>query len=95
MSSLFLNGANLGLTNVLYVRDQQDVLDGKGGPIEAPDRTAETERQEELHVLREVQWVREQPHVARVIRERGLEVHGFIFDKGKLSCVRLIGAGSD
>lgn len=74
-----------------YIRDPKDMLEGKGSSIEAPERTRETERQEELHVLREVEWVKEQPHVARVIRERGLSVHGFVYDKETMKCIRLVG----
>lgn len=71
------------------------MFEGRNGSFKTSERTVETEKQEELHVLREVQWMKRQPHVARAIQERGLEVHGFIYDKDSMKCVRLVGAGSD
>jgi len=84
-----------GIRTRSWSKDPAQKFEAKGRPIEPPERTAETERQEELHVLREVEWVKREPHVAKAIQERGVSVHGFIFDKDTLACVRLIEAGSE
>lgn len=43
----------------------------------------------------EVQWLREQPTVAKAIADRGLKVHAFVFDKEKEACVRLVEEGAE
>jgi carbonic anhydrase len=43
----------------------------------------------ELNVLAEVRWVMQQPSVMKAVRERGMEVHGFVYDLVQRSCVKL------
>lgn len=45
---------------------------------------------EEVYVLAEVGWLRKQESVKKAIEERGLQVHGFVFDKESGGCVRLV-----
>jgi carbonic anhydrase len=43
----------------------------------------------ELNVLAQVHWVTQQASVMRAIRERGMEVHGFVYNSAQRSCVEL------
>lgn len=43
----------------------------------------------------EVEWLREQPTVAKAIADRGLKVHAFVFDKEKEASVRLVEEGEE
>lgn len=45
---------------------------------------------EEVYILAECEWLRTQPTVIKAIQERGLKINGFVFDKSKSSCVRLV-----
>ncbi|KAI1000342.1 hypothetical protein K3495_g7857 [Podosphaera aphanis] len=47
-------------------------------------------RVEELHVLAEMGWLRRQPVVMEAMSKRGLQVHGFVYDREKGVCVRLV-----
>jgi len=47
-------------------------------------------RLEEIYVLAEVDWLKEQPTVLKAIEERGLQIHAFVYDKDKKQCSRLI-----
>jgi carbonic anhydrase len=48
------------------------------------------QRFEEMYVLEEADWLRSQPNVARAVQERGMQIHAFVYDKEKHTCVRLI-----
>jgi carbonic anhydrase len=41
-------------------------------------------------VLAEADWLRRQENVRRAIKERGLQIHAFVYDKEKNACVRLV-----
>lgn len=43
----------------------------------------------ELNVLAQVYWTLQQPNVAEAIHERGMKVHGFVYNPVQKSCVRL------
>ena len=43
----------------------------------------------ELNVLAEVHWIMQQPSVVKAVRERGMGVHGFVYDSAQRSCVKL------
>lgn len=47
-----------------------------------------------MYVQAEADWLRNQPTVAKAIKERGLEVHAFVFDKEKEACVKLVAESS-
>ncbi|KAH8602277.1 carbonic anhydrase [Bisporella sp. PMI_857] len=47
-------------------------------------------RLEEMFVLAEVKWLEEQPNVKKAIKEDGLKIHSFVYDKDTNQCVRLI-----
>ncbi|KFY19609.1 hypothetical protein V491_04334 [Pseudogymnoascus sp. VKM F-3775] len=49
----------------------------------------------EVYVQAEVEWLREQPTVAKAIADRGLKVHAFVFDKEKEASVRLVEEGRE
>ncbi|KAB8300816.1 hypothetical protein EYC80_002744 [Monilinia laxa] len=42
----------------------------------------------ELYVLSEVGWLKQQPSVERAMKEWGCQVHAFVYDREKNSCVR-------
>jgi len=44
----------------------------------------------EVYVLAEAEWLKKQPIVAKAIRQKGLQVHAFVFDKTTARCVRLV-----
>jgi carbonic anhydrase len=44
----------------------------------------------ELNVLVQYHCAMQQPSVAKAIRERGLKVHGLVYDSEHRSCVRLV-----
>ncbi len=44
----------------------------------------------EVYVLAEAEWLRKQPVVAKAIKDRGLQVHAFVFDKKTNASVRLV-----
>lgn len=56
----------------------------QGTGVEERDR-----RLVELNVLAQVHWIMKQPSVMKAIRERGMKVHGFVYDSVQKSCVRL------
>jgi carbonic anhydrase len=43
----------------------------------------------ELNILVQVNWIMQQPSVVKAIHERGLKVHGFVYNSVQRSCVRL------
>jgi carbonic anhydrase len=43
----------------------------------------------ELNVLAQVHWVTQQASVMKAIRERGMKVHGFVYNSAQRSCVEL------
>jgi carbonic anhydrase len=45
---------------------------------------------EEVHVLTQTDWLKKQPNVVKAIKERGLQIHAFVYDKEKNECVRLV-----
>jgi hypothetical protein len=47
----------------------------------------------EIYVLAEANWLRSQPGVAKAIAERGLQIHAFVFDKEKETCVQIVESG--
>ena len=47
-------------------------------------------RMEEIYVLAEVEWLKRQPSVEKAIREKGLKVHAFCYDKMTGKCSELI-----
>ena len=44
----------------------------------------------ELNVLAQVFYVKQQDSVAEAIRDRGVQVHGFVFNTDSRECVRLL-----
>ena len=48
---------------------------------------------EEIYVLAEVEWLRNQPNVNKCMSEKGLQIHAFVYDKEKNGCVRLVESG--
>ncbi|RFU35511.1 hypothetical protein B7463_g780, partial [Scytalidium lignicola] len=44
----------------------------------------------ELNVLVQMAWLMQQPSVIKAVAERGMEVHGFVFNPEKDECVRLV-----
>ncbi|KAH8807971.1 carbonic anhydrase [Xylogone sp. PMI_703] len=44
----------------------------------------------ELNVLVQMAWLMQQPNVVKAVEERGMEVHGFIYNQEKGECVRLV-----
>jgi carbonic anhydrase len=47
---------------------------------------------EEIYVLAEAEWIRNQPNVKKAASERGLQTHAFVYDKAQNRCVRLVEA---
>jgi carbonic anhydrase len=45
---------------------------------------------EEVYVLAETEWLRNQPSVKKAMSERGLQVHAFVYDKIQNRSVRLV-----
>jgi carbonic anhydrase len=45
---------------------------------------------EEIYLLAETEWLRNQPKVKQAISERGLQIHAFVYDKMQNQCVRLV-----
>jgi carbonic anhydrase len=60
-----------------------------------PDTRSRAERFEETYVLEEVEWLRSQANVEKAVGERGLQIHAFVYDKGRNGCVRLIEESSE
>lgn len=54
------------------------------------DEYSRCHRIEEVYVLAEVDWLKRQPNVKRAMKEWGLQVHAFVFDKERGTCVRLV-----
>jgi carbonic anhydrase len=54
------------------------------------DEVSKERRMEEIYVLAEVDWMKRQPSVGKAIRERGLKVHAFCYDKMTEKCCELI-----
>jgi carbonic anhydrase len=52
--------------------------------------TERDKKLEEVHVLTQTDWLRKQPNVLKAIKERGLQIHAFVYDKEKNECVRLV-----
>jgi carbonic anhydrase len=50
---------------------------------------------EEVYVLAETEWLRNQPNVTKAITERGLQIHAFVYDKTQNRCVRLVESESN
>lgn len=48
----------------------------------------------ELNVLAQMTWLMQQPNVLKAIEERGMEVHGFIYNPENGECVRLVVDGN-
>jgi carbonic anhydrase len=44
----------------------------------------------ELNVLAQMFYVKQQESVAQAIRDRGVQVHGFVFNTDTRECVRLL-----
>lgn len=62
------------------------------------DKKAKEARFEELYVLAEAGWLKQQEVVRNAIEERGLQVHAFVYDKETNVCLRLLedeGKGMD
>jgi carbonic anhydrase len=57
---------------------------GQGTGLEERDRQLV-----ELNVLAEVHWIMQQPSVMKAVRERGMGVHGFVYDSVRKLCVKL------
>jgi carbonic anhydrase len=47
---------------------------------------------EEIYVLAEAEWLRNQPNVKKAMSERGLQIHAFVYDNRQNRCVRLLEA---
>lgn len=45
---------------------------------------------EEIYVLAETEWIRNQSNVEKAMNERGLQIHAFVYDKVQNRCVRLV-----
>jgi carbonic anhydrase len=45
---------------------------------------------EEIYLLAETEWIRNQPNVEKAMNERGLQIHAFVYDKVQNRCVRLV-----
>jgi carbonic anhydrase len=43
-------------------------------------------------VLAEVDWLKRQEKVKKAMKDRGLQIHAFVFDRLTERCVRLVGA---
>jgi carbonic anhydrase len=57
---------------------------GQGIEVEERDR-----RLVELNVLAEVHWIMQQTNVIKAVCERGMKVHGLVYDSVTRSCVKL------
>lgn len=44
----------------------------------------------EISVLAEIDWLKQQPNVQAAIAERGVVVHGFVYDREAGRCVRIV-----
>jgi carbonic anhydrase len=77
----FLTTLNSSLNDLETVSEDKF---GHGSGVEERDR-----RLVELNVLAEVHWIMQQPSIMKAIRERGLEVHGFVYNPVRNSCVKL------
>jgi carbonic anhydrase len=58
------------------------------------DETSRDHRLEEVYTLAETDWLKKQPNVKAAIRDRGLQIHAFVYDKDKNACVRLVEPGN-
>ncbi|TVY25311.1 Carbonic anhydrase [Lachnellula hyalina] len=54
------------------------------------DERSHEHRLEEIYTLAEAGWLRRQPNVKEAIRERGLQIHAFVYDRETNSAVRLV-----
>lgn len=45
---------------------------------------------EEVYVLAEIDWLKRQPKVRSAMEEDGLKLHGFVYDKERNLCLRLV-----
>ena len=68
--------------NELWAASKDRLGQGKG--LEERDRQLV-----ELNVLAEVHWIMQQPNVIKAVRERAMEVHGFVYDSVRKFCVKL------
>lgn len=66
------------------MREGSDSFFGHDMEVEERDR-----RVIELNVLAQVYWIMQQPTVAKSVRERGMKVHGFVYNSDERSCVKL------
>jgi carbonic anhydrase len=57
---------------------------------ESMDERSKNHRLEEVYVLAEVDWLKRQPNVKEAIRDRGLQIHAFVYQKENNKCVRLV-----
>lgn len=57
---------------------------------ETLDERSTAHRLEEVYVLAEVDWLKRQPNVKEAIRDRGMQIHAFVYDKEENRSVRLI-----
>jgi carbonic anhydrase len=86
-STLEVNQSNEKLRDLNILHAANDAyLDGDDFSVGKVHRDRHLE---EVYVLAECEWLREQPTVKLAIEERGLKVHGFVFDKNKMACVKL------
>jgi carbonic anhydrase len=54
------------------------------------DERSREHRLEEVYTLAEADWLRRQPNVKAAIRERGLQIHAFVYGRQRNACVRLV-----
>ena len=54
------------------------------------DERSHEHRLEEIYTLAEAGWLRRQPNVKEAIRERGLQIHAFVYDRETNSAVPLV-----
>lgn len=59
------------------------------------DERSREHRLEEVYTLAEAGWLRRQPNVKEAIRERGLQIHAFVYDRETNSAVRLVERDED
>jgi carbonic anhydrase len=45
---------------------------------------------EEVYVLTQTDWLRRQPNILKAIKERGLQIYVFMYNREKNECVRLV-----
>lgn len=54
------------------------------------DARSTAHRLEEIYVLAEVDWLKKQPNVKGAIRDRGLQIHAFVYDRERNTSVMLV-----